>query len=257
MNPSTLDGLEASNTADALAAASFGENGPGIVLRDFLAANYARLHRRLLRNLGCADLASDCLHDAWLRLADASTPVYVQNPNAYVYRVACNVAMDQLRGKRSSQYDDEVAVEHLTDPAPGPDLIALARSDLAAVERAMQRMPYRHRSVLLALRIEEKTRQEVADEYQVSLTNVDTMLRQALDHCARETGQPVLGGISQPRRGFSRHWQTKVLAAESTALAWQLPATDLFRFVQQIKPVGEIPRMTRLDHRQRSSGNSQ
>jgi|GEM_PF-295454 RNA polymerase sigma factor (sigma-70 family) len=257
MNPSTLDGLEASNIADALAAEPFGEHGPGIVLRDFLAANYARLHRRLLRNLGCADLASDCLHDAWLRLADASTPVSVQNPNAYVYRVACNVAMDQLRGKRSSQYDDEAAVDHLTDPAPGPDLIALARSDLAAVDRAMQRMPYRHRSVLLALRIEEKTRQEVADEYQVSLTNVDTMLRQALDHCARETGQPVLGGISQPRRGFSRRWQTKVLAAESTALARQLPATELFRFVQQIKSLGEIPRMTRIDHRQRNSGNSQ
>ncbi|MED5596038.1 RNA polymerase sigma factor [Janthinobacterium sp. P210006] len=218
MNPSTLDGLEAANIADALAAGPFGEPEPGIVLRDFLAANYARLHRRLLRNLGCADLASDCLHDAWLRLADAGTPVSVQNPHAYVYRVACNVAMDQLRGRRSSQYDDEAAVEHLTDPAPGPDLIALARSDLAAVERAMQRMPYRHRSVLLALRIEEKTRQEVADEYQVSLTNVDTMLRQALDHCARETGQPVLGGISQPRRGFSRRWQAKVLAAEDAIL---------------------------------------
>ncbi|MDN2701187.1 sigma-70 family RNA polymerase sigma factor [Janthinobacterium sp. SUN100] len=255
MNPSTLDGLEASNIADALVAEPFGEHAPGIVLRDFLAANYARLHRRLLRNLGCADLASDCLHDAWLRLADTSTPVSVQNPNAYVYRVACNVAMDELRGRRSAQYDDAAAIEHLTDPAPGPDLIALARSDLAEVERAMQRMPYRHRSVLVALRIEEKTRQEVADEYQVSLTNIDTMLRQALDHCARETGQNVLGGINQSRRGFSRRWQAKVLAAESTALARQRPAADLFRFVQQTQSLGEIPRMTRIDHRHRSSSS--
>ncbi|PIF13037.1 RNA polymerase sigma-70 factor (ECF subfamily) [Janthinobacterium sp. 13] len=255
MNPSTLDGLEASNIADALAAESFGEPAPGIVLRDFLVANYARLHRRLLRNLGCPDLASDCLHDAWLRLADASAPVFVQNPNAYVYRVACNVAMDELRGRRSAQYDDAAAIEHLTDPAPGPDLIALARSDLAEVERVMQRMPYRHRSVLVALRIEEKTRQEVADEYQVSLTNIDTMLRQALDHCARETGQNVLGGINQSRRGFSRRWQAKVLAAESTALARQRPAADLFRFVQQTQSLGEIPRMTRIDHRHRSSSS--
>ncbi|MDO8039576.1 RNA polymerase sigma factor [Janthinobacterium sp. SUN137] len=255
MNPSTLDGLEASNISDALVAEPFGEHAPGIVLRDFLVANYARLHRRLLRNLGCPDLASDCLHDAWLRLADASTPVSVQNPNAYVYRVACNVAMDELRGRRSAQYDDATAIEHLTDPAPGPDLIALARSDLAEVERAMQRMPYRHRSVLVALRIEEKTRQEVADEYQVSLTNIDTMLRQALDHCARETGQNVLGGINQSRRGFSRRWQAKVLAAESTALARQRPAADLFRFVQQTKSLGEIPCMMRIDHRHRSSSS--
>ena len=219
MNPSTLDGLKASNVADEIIGDSFSETGHGIVLGDFLAVNYARLHRRLLRNLGCPDLASDCLHDAWLRLAGTSVPVFVQNPNAYVYRVACNVAMDQLRGTRSSQHDDEAAIEDLTDPAPGPDLIASARSDLAAVERAMQRMPYRHRSVLVALRIEEKTRQEVADEYQVSLTSIDTMLRQALDHCVQETGQNAIGGISQSRRGFSRRWQAKVLAAEPTAMA--------------------------------------
>lgn len=257
MNLSTLDGPKASHIADELAAEPLGEHGQGIVLRDFLAANYARLHRRLLRNLGCPDLASDCLHDAWLRLTEASAPVCVQNPNAYVYRVACNVAMDELRGRRSAQYDDVEAIEHLTDPAPGPDLIALARSDLAEVERAMQRMPYRHRSVLVALRIEEKTRQEVADEYQVSLTNVDTMLRQALDHCARETGQNLLGGINQSRRGFSRRWQAKVLAAESTALARQLPATELFCFIQQTKSLGEIPRLTRIDHRHRTGGSSQ
>ncbi|WP_332859344.1 RNA polymerase sigma factor [Janthinobacterium svalbardensis] len=115
-----------------------------------------------------------------------------------------------------SRFPHFAAIEHLTDPAPDPDLIALARSYLAAVERAMQRMPYRHRSVLLALRIDERTRQEVADEYQVSLTSVDTMLRQALDHCARETGQNAIGGISQSRRGFSRRWQclpSKPLAA--------------------------------------------
>ncbi|MDC8757691.1 RNA polymerase sigma factor [Janthinobacterium fluminis] len=219
MNLSTLDCLDASNVVDKVKEDSFSENGQGIVLREFLAANYARLHRRLMRNLGCQDLASDCLHDAWLRLAGMSVPMSVQNPNAYVYRVACNVAMDQLRGKWSSQYDDEAVIEHLTDPAPGPDLIALARSDLAAVERAMQRMPYRHRSVLVALRIEEKTRQEVADEYQLPLTSIDTMLRQALDHCAQETGQNAVGGISQSRRGFSRRWQAKALAADATAMA--------------------------------------
>lgn len=218
MNLSILDGLKASNVVEEFAGEACSEHDQGIVLRDFVAANYARLHRRLMRNLGCPDLASDCLHDAWLRLAGANTPVSVQNPNAYVYRVACNVAMDYLRGKRCTQHDDEAAIDHLTDPAPGPDLIALARSDLAAVERAMQRMPFRHRSVLVALRIEEKSRQEVADEYQVSLTVIDTMLRQALDHCARETGQKASGGISQARRGFSRRWQAKVLAAEATAL---------------------------------------
>ena len=71
----------------------------------------------------------------------------------------------------------------LIEPAPGPALIAEMRSDVMAVERALQRLPRRHRAVLMALRFDEMSRQEVADRYRLSLRNVDTALRQALDRC--------------------------------------------------------------------------
>ncbi len=190
----------------------------GAVLREFLASNYTRLHQRLQRYLGCPDLASDSLHDAWLRLGEMNVPETVQSPEAYVYRVACNVAMDRLRSNRPWQYaadaDDEL--EHLADHSPGPELIAQARSDVEAVERAMQRLPRRHRSVLVALRIEEMTRQEVADWHRISLRSVDTVLRQALDYCAEAAGQTVTVGVSSPRRRIARRWQAKV-AAKATA----------------------------------------
>ncbi len=159
---------------------------PGRALRDCLVANYQRLHRRLQRHLGCADRASDCLHDAWLRLGDMAVLPTVQAPEAYVYRVACNMALDRLRGERASLQvqEPEFTVEAFADPSPGPEAVAEARSELRALERAMQRLPRRHRAVLEALRIEEMTRQEVARHYQLSLRNVDTALRLALRHCA-------------------------------------------------------------------------
>ncbi len=157
---------------------------PGRALRDCLVANYQRLHRRLQRHLGCADRASDCLHDAWLRLGDMAVLPAVQAPEAYVYRVACNVALDRLRGERASFQVQEPELEAFADPSPGPEAVAEARSELRALERAMQRLPRRHRAVLEALRIEEMTRQEVARRYQLSLRNVDTALRLALRHCA-------------------------------------------------------------------------
>ncbi|MGQ2997075.1 RNA polymerase sigma factor [Variovorax sp.] len=168
----------------------------GSALREFLVANYGRLHRRLLRHLGDADLASDSLHDAWLRLGDMAAPA-VQNPEAYVYRTACNVAVDCLRRNRPQPHveDGEALFEFLVDRAPGPESIAEARSDVHAVDRAMQHLPRRHRAVLVALRLEEKTRQEVADRHQISLRSVDTALRQALAHCAQATGQTVHAGI--------------------------------------------------------------
>lgn len=180
------------------------KNDHGVVLRDFLTANYERLHQRLQRHLGCPDLASDSLHDTWLRLREITTPEFVQSPEAYVYRVACNLAMDRLRSDRPWQYssDAETELENFVDPSPGPALIAEARSEITAVERAMQHLPRRHRAVLVGLRIEEMTRQEVAARYGLSLRSVDTALRQALDHCAGTTGYPVLGGVGTPRRSL-------------------------------------------------------
>lgn len=176
----------------------------GAVLRECLAANYARLRQRLQRHLGCPDLASDCLHDAWLRLGEMNVSEPVQSPEAYVYRVACNLAMDRLRSNRSWQYATDVAseLEALVDHSPGPDLIAEARSDLEAFERAMKRLPRRHRLALIGLRIEEKSRQEVADWLGISLRSVDTALCQALDYCAEHSGQEVFTGVSTPRRAL-------------------------------------------------------
>lgn len=178
----------------------------GLNLQTYLAANYARLQRRLMCHLGCSDLAGECLHDTWLRLGDVEVRAAVQNPEAYVYRMACNVAIDRLRNQRPWQYGRgvESELESLEDHSPGPDIVAEARSDLEAFERAMMSLPRRHRSVLIGLRIEEKTRQEIADWLRISLRSVDTALRQALEHCAQASGRTVMVvGISSPRRSSS------------------------------------------------------
>jgi RNA polymerase sigma factor (sigma-70 family) len=181
----------------------------GIVLRDYLAEkeNYGRLQRRLLRYLGCPDLASDCLHDAWLRLrpGDTTHSAAVRNPEAYIYRVACNIAMDRLRSNRlSGQYTGDTGTEldTIADPSPGPDLIAEVRSDVEALDRALQHLPRRHQAVLIALRIDEQTRDEVAAYHGISLRRVDTMLRQALDYCSEKTDQSALAGVRSPRRAL-------------------------------------------------------
>lgn len=190
-------------------------------MQDCLVANYAALRRKLTHHLGCADMASESLHDAWLRLGRTELHSVVQNPEAYVYRVACNVAMDRLRNNRSWQYtgDTDAELENTLDHAPGPDLIVEARSEMEAVERAMERLPYRHRSVLISLRIEEKTRQEVARQYDLSLRSVDTILRQGLDYCAQNTGREVAIDGAAPRRSCKPPWIRRVDNALCSARA--------------------------------------
>ncbi|MCX7289757.1 sigma-70 family RNA polymerase sigma factor [Janthinobacterium sp.] len=184
----------------------------GARLQAVLEGNYAALHRRLTRHLGCAELASDSLHDAWLRLgawtAGDGAPL-AHSPAAYVFRVACNAAVDSLRRNRAWLYADERdgddaagLVDFLADTAAGPERLAELQADVRRLAQAIELLPRRHRQVLEALRVDELTRQEVAERHDMSLRNVDTALRQALDHCARHTGYAALGGVGTPRRSL-------------------------------------------------------
>ena len=190
--------------------------GQGAQLQAVLESNYAGLHRRLTRHLGCAELASDSLHDAWLRLRTLTAgdgAALAHSPVAYVFRVACNAATDSLRRNRAWLYADEgdgggtgagaaVLVDILADTAAGPERLAELHADVRRLAQAVALLPRRHQQVLEALRVDELTRQEVAERHDMSLRNVDTALRQALDHCARHTGHAALGGAGTPRRSL-------------------------------------------------------
>ncbi|MGJ7572580.1 hypothetical protein ACSFBX_18775 [Variovorax sp. RB2P76] len=53
--------------------------------------------------------------------------------------------------------------------------------------------------MLAALRIEDATREEVATRFDLTLRRVDSVLRQALDHCAELAGRSVQGGVRRVR----------------------------------------------------------
>jgi RNA polymerase sigma factor (sigma-70 family) len=193
----TRDGNKSGNWPDVqpkMSSPSLSTTADGAAIDDnraalnaFMARHYEHLARRLTWHLGCADLARDSLHEAWLHLAGKDAFATVDNPAAYIYRVACNAATDCLRADRPWQQAGEAAFEHLIDERPGPGDIAEARSDLAAVARAMQRLPRLHSAVLVALRIDEVPRQEVANRYGLSLRSVDTALRKGLECCGKAT----------------------------------------------------------------------
>ncbi|MGK5011373.1 sigma-70 family RNA polymerase sigma factor [Janthinobacterium sp. MDB2-8] len=184
--------------------------GQGAQLQAVLESNYRGLHRRLTHHLGCAELASDSLHDAWLRLgtlAAGDGAALAHSPVAYVFRVACNAAMDSLRRNRAWLYADEGdgeagLVNFLADTAAGPERLAELHADVRRLAQAVELLPRRHQQVLEALRVDELSRQEVAERHDMSLRNVDTALRQALDHCARHTGHAALGGVGTTRRSL-------------------------------------------------------
>jgi RNA polymerase sigma factor (sigma-70 family) len=158
---------------------------PLAVLRRLLLDRYDDLKRSLTRRLGSSEMAGDVLHDTWLRLARADTTIgTLHNPGSYLLRILFNVAQDHRRAEK--HHLTKVDIErllHIADEAPGPARIAEARSDLGAMAAILAELPPRRRAILLAARVDNMARQEIADRLGVSLRLVSKELQLAHEYC--------------------------------------------------------------------------
>jgi RNA polymerase sigma-70 factor (ECF subfamily) len=161
-------------------------------LRNFLVSHYDDLKHRLTRHLGCADLASDSLHDTWVCLERRIPAGEVSNPGAYVFRMACYAAVDRMRNDRMHHFgEDTLALNELADRAPGPAEIIESRSNLDALHRLMTRLPQRQRDIFLSVGIHEQPQKELAVRHGISLRMVERELQLARGYCASARSNPA------------------------------------------------------------------
>lgn len=155
-------------------------------LRRLLEARYDELSARLARRVGSAHLAEDALQDTWLRLEQGGAAIgEVRNPQGYLFRIALNIARDRRRAEqRLASAEDIEAVMGLADEAPGPAAVVEARSDLAALERALAELPERRRAIFLAAWGEGRPHREIAAQFGLTVRMIDLELARAREHCA-------------------------------------------------------------------------
>jgi len=72
-------------------------DGTQLFLLNYLGKHYTSIKQRLTRKLGNAEDAGDALHDTWLRLKGSEAHGPIQNPGAYLSRMAINIAVDVQR----------------------------------------------------------------------------------------------------------------------------------------------------------------
>lgn len=153
---------------------------------------YDELRARLTRRLGSAELASDALHETWLRIASAN-PRSVQSPKHYLLQMAANVALKQLSSEsRFVTLTDAKMAIGLVDETPDPERAAIARSEAEAVARALSELTPRRREILLASRLRGDPLWAIAQRLGISQRLVELELRDALAHCALRVERTVV-----------------------------------------------------------------
>jgi RNA polymerase sigma-70 factor (ECF subfamily) len=137
---------------------------------------YPSLSRYVHRYTGDTDAAADIVQDAFLRLLEHDLPRDEARP--WIFVVATNLARDGVR-KRERRRRLLVANREprFTASSPHEDLETAER--VAAVRRALQRLPERDRQLLL-MREEGFRYSEIAEAVGVRPTSVGALAARAL-----------------------------------------------------------------------------
>ncbi len=159
-------------------------------LRDLLVQDYVKLKNRLVRRFGSTDLATEILHETYLRLGAVEGLGAVHNPNAYLYRAALNVAADSREEDR--RWVDKATIEAVRrrdDYELDPEEILRAQQEWRALLAALDELPARRRAVFLAARLRELSHREIAEQLGVSTDTVDRELKRAFEFFAKRLGK--------------------------------------------------------------------
>jgi RNA polymerase sigma-70 factor (ECF subfamily) len=159
-------------------------------LRALLVDRYGEFKHKLARRLGSADLAAETLQETWLRLERPGDPGVLDRPDAYLFRIALNVAADRRDADRRRLALSEVEVlRHLDDDELDPERIAQSRSEIDGLSRALDELTPRCRAIFIAARLDEIPHKLIAERHGISTRMVERELKLALDHCAERLGR--------------------------------------------------------------------
>jgi len=101
------------------------------------------------------------------------------------------VCSSDLRERRRAPAGEIGALLDVADDAPSPDREIEARSEVAALERAIEELSPRRRTILLASRVQQLPLRQIAERLGVSQRLVEIELKQALAHCAERLERPL------------------------------------------------------------------
>ncbi len=168
-------------------------------LQALLVDHYAELKRRLASRLGSTDLAVETLQETWLRLERPGNPGVLERPDAYLFRMALNIAADRRDSDRRRLTLSEIEMlRRRDDDELDPERIAASRSEMAVVVRALHELSPRCRAILIAARLDGLPHELIAARHGISTRMVAREVKRALDHCGERLGRISRQGFGSP-----------------------------------------------------------
>ncbi|WP_236986122.1 RNA polymerase sigma factor [Marinagarivorans cellulosilyticus] len=148
----------------------------------FLKLLYAKhkeeLLRFALRKLGSPDDAEEIVQDTFHNMMNVESAETLENPRAYLYKTAHNLALNRLRqGNHHSSY-----LQQCDDTATTVSLerSVIAEDALEHIRATVTKLPTTTQQVFYMSRIEGKTYAAISHELKISVSSVEKHMMKTL-----------------------------------------------------------------------------
>jgi RNA polymerase sigma-70 factor (ECF subfamily) len=167
---------------------SSGRSEPALRVAELFQKCREPLYRYLLSVVGGGAEAEDIAQESFLRLyAHLRTGESLENPRAWLFRVAYNLAIDSRRRKRMDSLDDETGkpIERGDVQSPDPEYLAIENQRRDRIAGAISRLSEQQRQCM-TLRTEGFRHREIAEILGVSESTVAENLRRGVLRLTKE-----------------------------------------------------------------------
>lgn len=149
----------------------------------------------LRQRLGCPARAGDCAHDTFFRLLLRPPAGGLDNPRAFLVRVATRLLIDDSRRARLEQAWRETQATLLGDQAQAPsaEVVSEVIDVLEQVARLLDGLPDKPRRAFLMFRLDGASQAEIAAELGVTVSMVKKYVARGLLHCHRALAEQCPG----------------------------------------------------------------
>ncbi|RKE65923.1 RNA polymerase sigma-70 factor (ECF subfamily) [Pseudorhodoplanes sinuspersici] len=154
-------------------------------IRSFYLRQREALVRFLTQRTRDPALAEDLAQETWIRVSQAGGAVAIENPQAYLFRIASNLVTDHTRAvaRRRLTRGEIDEILQIPEDEPDPEKITIDRSELQRVLGLLQDLPDRQRQILLMSRLERLPHHAIARQFGISTRTVEFELTRALTAC--------------------------------------------------------------------------
>ncbi|MFT5084721.1 MAG: RNA polymerase sigma-70 factor (family 1) [Lentisphaeria bacterium] len=160
----------------------------GHLLKSIYEKYQTDLLRFIASKFGNRHDAEDIVQDAFHNILTSEKAKTLENPRAYLYKAANNLALNRIRKEqRHSDYREELCDE---PEFASPEQSISAQKDLESIERALGTLPKKYSHTFILSRVHLKSYLEISQELGIAVSTVEKHIIKVLqflrDHLDEE-----------------------------------------------------------------------